>query len=57
MESSTNLTTKQEAKKAFDTRVKVLGLPNQKFCADLGIKPFEIKNPKRSKRKGTKKMV
>ena len=57
VENNTNLTPKQEAKMAFQVRGKVLGLPNQKHCAELGIKPFEIKNPNAPKGKGKKNGV
>lgn len=55
VETSTNMTNKHEAKMAFDARVKVLGLPNEKTCEDIGIKSFVIKNPKDPKGKGKKR--
>ena len=56
VESSNNLTAKQEAKKAFQARIKVLGLPCDQKCEQYAVKPFVIKDPKDPKGKGKKKM-
>ena len=45
-----------DEKVAFSARGKVLGLPNAKTCADLGIKPWTPKIPKECGGKGKKKM-
>ena len=57
VEASSNMTGKQEQKMAFDARVKVLGLPNEKTCQKEGIKSFEKKEPKDPKGKGKNKML
>ncbi|PWA78041.1 hypothetical protein CTI12_AA102080 [Artemisia annua] len=56
MGSNTNLTSKEEAKKEFQARLKVLGVPCNKKCGEYGVKPFVLKDPKDPKGKAKKKM-
>ena len=56
MGSSSYLTSKEEAKKEFQARLKVLGLPCNKKCGEYGVKPFVAKDPKDPKGKAKKKM-
>ena len=56
MGSSSNHTSKEEAKTEFKARLKVLGLPCSKKIGEYGVKPFVVKDPKDQKGKAKKKM-